>query len=142
MSKNNLFQDESMWRGAGPGIFERAKALRNNMTDAERKLWDELKGNKLSGFKFRRQHPVQRFIVDFYCHKLALVIEIDGEYHQTKTQKELDKERTEILNLNGFMVIRFSNKQVLESIEEVKLEVKEVIQSIEESSKPVPPLGG
>jgi very-short-patch-repair endonuclease len=127
MTKHNLFHDESMWKGAGPEIFERAKALRNNMTIAEAKLWDELKGNKLSGLKFRRQHPVHHFIVDFYCHKHELVIEIDGEYHETKKQIELDKERTEILNKNGLKIIRFSNKQVLENIEEVKIEILKVI---------------
>jgi very-short-patch-repair endonuclease len=71
----------NMFYGATPEIFRKAKNLRNNLTFHEKKLWEELRGNKLHGLRFKSQHPIDQFIVDFYCHKLKLVIEIDGNSH-------------------------------------------------------------
>jgi len=117
-----------MWRGASNSIFNNAKQLRLNMTEAEKVLWEELRKNKLEGYKFRRQHPIQNYIADFYCHALQLVIEIDGENHLTKEQIKIDIERTEILNSNSIDVIRYTNQEVLEDLEkviqEIKMEVK------------------
>ena len=79
----------SMFYGAKRKIFERAKELRENMTDAEKILWTRLKSNQL-GVRFKSQHPINIFIVDFYCHKYKLVIEVDGDYH--KEQKDYDEE--------------------------------------------------
>jgi very-short-patch-repair endonuclease len=128
MSNQNPFHDESMWRGASNSIFNNAKQLRLNMTEAEKVLWEELRKNKLEGYKFRRQHPIQNYIADFYCHALQLVIEIDGENHLTKEQIKIDIERTEILNSNSIDVIRYTNQEVLEDLEkviqEIKMEVK------------------
>ena len=97
MKKDHPYHGESMYKGAPPDSFAKAKFLRDNMTDAEKSLWEKLKDNKLKGFKFRRQHPIHIYIVDFYCHKLKLIIEIDGGYHDSKDQKLLDAERSELL---------------------------------------------
>jgi len=72
-----------MFYGASPLIFERAKQLRNQVTHAEMIIWNYLRGNQC-GYKFRRQHPVGNFILDFYCHQLKLAIEIDGSIHIKK----------------------------------------------------------
>ncbi len=105
----------SMFYGAKPEIFDKAADLRENMTEAENVIWEKLKNKKVFKYKFRRQHPVDIFIVDFYCHPLKLVIEIDGGYHLNKEQKEYDDGRTaELVNL-GLKDVRFSNKEILNS---------------------------
>ncbi len=83
----------NMHYGAFGETFRLAKMLRRNMTETEALLWNELKSNKLDGYKFRRQHPIGRFIVDFYCHKAMLVIELDGEIHQEPDVAENDINR-------------------------------------------------
>ena len=89
------------------------------MTPAEKKLWDYLKGKSLSGFKFRRQHPIKKFIVDFYCHELKLVIELDGSIHDQPDQAEHDLGRKFELEEFGLKVIRFRNEEVFDLTEEV-----------------------
>lgn len=98
-------------------LVARAKELRRNMTRAEKKLWYEC----LRTFPLRvlRQKPIDNFIVDFYCAKLKLVIEVDGESHFTDAAKIKDEERTRILQGYGLKVIRFTNNDVLESCEAV-----------------------
>jgi very-short-patch-repair endonuclease len=90
--------------------LELARYFRKNMTHAETILWKNLKGNKLNGLHFRRQQVILGFIVDFYCHKLSLIVEIDGEIHEE--QKEQDFERERILTENGFRIVRFSNNEI------------------------------
>ena len=127
MKKDHPYHDESMYKGAPPDSFAKAKFLRDNMTDAEKFLWEKLKNNQLKGFKFRRQHPIHIYIVDFYCHKLKLVIEIDGGYHDSKDQKILDAERSEILKFQKLKVIRFTNDEVLGNIDFVIRKIEEKI---------------
>lgn len=115
-----------MFYGAEPVIFKYAKELRNNPTQAEQILWEYLK-NKQLGAKFRRQHPISNYIADFYCHKLRLVIEIDGDYHADVEQMRYDKFRSEELEKFEIKVIRFSNKQVLNDIEFVLKQLKQEI---------------
>jgi len=114
-----------MFYGANPKIFKYAYELRNNMTEAEAKLWNALKKNQL-GVRFKAQHPIDTFIADFYCHKARLVIEIDGDIH--KLQLEYDIARTDTLSEFGIKVIRFKNADVLckcdEVVEEIKRELK------------------
>ena len=81
------------------------------------------------GFKFRRQHPTAGYVLDFYCHKLRLSIEIDGGYHFNKEQKEKDRERTAHLNYLGIMELRFTNKEVMEKEQEVIEKIKEFVQN-------------
>jgi len=116
--ENDLQHQDSMWKGAPQEIFLKAKDLRRKMTKAELILWDELKGNKLNGQKFRRQHPIGIYIVDFYNHKNKLVIEIDGEYHNTEEQKIKDIEREQFLLFNGLKIIRFKNETIISNLSE------------------------
>ena len=88
------------------------------MTLAEERLWEELRGNKL-GVHFRRQHVIGMYIADFVSLKNLLVIEVDGEYHQTAEQQQIDQYRTDYLQQKGFRVIRFTNQQVLSDLESV-----------------------
>jgi type I restriction enzyme M protein len=100
------------------------KKLRNNSTPAEAKLWTLLSGKKLEGRKFRRQHSVANYILDFYCPSEKLAIELDGEYHNTITQAEYDQERDLFLNYCGIKVLRFENKEVFNHPEAVLENVK------------------
>lgn len=83
----------NMFFGAQPILFEFAKELRANETDAEMFLWHYLSNKDLYNVRFKRQHPIQYFIADFYCHKAKLVIEVDGGYHKLAAQFEYDSNR-------------------------------------------------
>lgn len=109
----------SMFFGASPEIFQKASQLRENPTDAEMALWNKLKDSKKIGVKFRRQHPIDIFIVDFYCHSLKLVIEIDGGYHLNPSQKEYDLGREGELRNLGIRTIRFSNEAIMNHLSNV-----------------------
>ena len=110
-------------------IWELLKAnsreSRQNQTEAENVLWRLLKNNQI-GYKIRRQHAIDGYIADFVCLAKGLVIEVDGGYHEQEITKELDEIRTQVLNLEGFNVIRFSNDEVLK-------DTQKVIQSIKQS---------
>ena len=93
------------------------------MTPAENALWQELRANKL-GVHFRRQQIIAGFIVDFYCHKVALVIEVDGDIHDL--QKEEDARREKVLNELGLRVIRFRNDEVLKNLPIVVGKIRDV----------------
>lgn len=95
-------------------LEERRKKLNNNLTPAEAFLWKCLQKKKLEGRKFRRQHSINNFIVDFYCAEEKLIIELDEQVHFDIVQQEYDAERTKELESLGFKVIRFENKQVFE----------------------------
>jgi very-short-patch-repair endonuclease len=97
-----------------PQVRQRARELRQPLTPAEERLWQTLRSRQIEGYKFRRQHPLGRFIVDFYCARVKLVIEVDGDIH--KKQVEYDLERTKWLESNGYSVIRFENKAVFEDL--------------------------
>ena len=131
MKKDHPYHNESMWKGAPPENFGKAKSLRADMTEAEMKLWDHLKTEPFKRYRFRRQHPIQNFIVDFYSHKLTLVIEVDGQYHQTDDQKILDQTRTELLKFQELREIRFLNEEIFNDIESVLGRVQKEMTSIE-----------
>jgi very-short-patch-repair endonuclease len=116
----------------------RARELRNNATDAERALWRQLRLWQLEGFKFRRQQPLGRFIVDFVCLEKRVVIELDGGQHAE--QKEYDAERDAWLRAEGFKVLRFWNNEVLKSIEVIKEEILKTLNNTPYLSPP--PQGG
>ena len=105
-------------------LIEEAKRMRKEPTEAEAALWELLRDKKL-GDKFRRQHLIDDFIVDFVCLSKNLVIEVDGGYHNDLTQKEYDEQRTLFLNEKGFRVIRFTNEEVLGNTEAVLKEIKQ-----------------
>ena len=119
----------SMYYGADSDTLRAAHILRRSMTKAEAVLWKKLKGRKLFPTKFRRQHPIIIFIVDFYCHEYRLVIEVDGDIHNDEIVNEYDLGRTEVLNKFGLKVIRFTNDQILYSIDSV---INEILQEITE----------
>ena len=112
-----------MFYGAKPRLFERAKVLRENMTDAENLLWQKLQKKKIMGLRFKAKHPIDIFIVDFYCHKLKLVIEVDGKIHDLTDNKEYDKGRIVEMENYGIKFIRFSNQQIIENIHKVIQEI-------------------
>ncbi len=105
-------------------LIEKAKEKRKNPTVAEKVLWMELKSKSLEYYKFRQQHMIGDYIVDFVCLSRKLVIEVDGDYHFTEEQAQLDHNRTTTLNELGFKVIRFTNEQVIKSVSEVLKEIK------------------
>jgi very-short-patch-repair endonuclease len=115
-------------RGTTPEIEAAAKRLRKNLTPAEARLWQALRNKQLEGLKFRCQHPVGNFILDFYCAGCKLVVEVDGEIHDQ--QIEYDEERTSKLAEYGYRVLRFSNEQVLNNLTEVLSEIKQVAVDI------------
>lgn len=114
--------DSKTWQTSKPN----ARDNRKNPTEAEGKFWEAVRNNSL-GYKFRRQHAISRFIVDFVCIEKRLVVEIDGDVHNNQ-QKE-DEERTTILNTEGFKVIRYTNEKVLNSLSEVLLQLKLELES-------------
>jgi very-short-patch-repair endonuclease len=124
-------EKHTMHEGAFPQIFRNARALRKSTTLVEKILWTELLSNKkMLGYKFRRQHAFNRYILDFYCHELKLSLEIDGEIHDDRIQKEYDQMRTEHLIEFGITELRFKNSEVMGNIDEVKRIIMETIQKM------------
>ena len=109
--------------------INRARRLRHDATDAERAIWRLLRNRRLSEYKFRRQHPIGPFIVDFYCHSKRLVIELDGGQHAEQVAR--DNRRTQWLEERGHRVLRFWDNDVLKNSEGV-LEV--ILSHLEEPS--------
>ena len=108
-----------MYFGATPEIFKMAKELRKMETESEKLLWSRLHKNQILGLQFRRQHPINRFIADFYCPKIKLIIEVDGSIHELPEYQAHDIGRSEILNDFGITVIRFTNEQIIEEIDSI-----------------------
>jgi len=118
-----------MFLGADKNVFENAKALRGNLTNAELFLWSYLK-QKPFGYKFRRQHPISIYIADFYCHALKLIIEVDGKIHSEIDIQKRDIERQKNLESEGISFLRFTN-------EDVEKNLNNVISKIEGYFKPL-----
>ena len=106
-----------------------SKKEKKQTIEAEQILWEQLRSNQL-GIKFRRQHIIDTFIVDFVCISKKLIIEVDGKYHNNLQQKEVDELRTLILNELGYKVIRFSNQQVIGGIDAVINTIKATSDSL------------
>ena len=102
-----------------PDQFEidNARRLRLSMTEAERVLWSSLRGRASGAFKFRRQHPLGPYVADFYCAEVQLVVELDGTSHDAR--KEFDARRQRWLESQGIQVLRFSNHEVLQRLQDV-----------------------
>ena len=116
---NPVMKKDELW--PSEKVRKRARELRGNPTPVEKKLWKYLLNRKLGGFKFRRQHPIGRFIADFYCHIAKLVIELDGEHHAR--QVGYDTSRSLWFEERGIRVIRFQNIEVENEIEKVIAEI-------------------
>jgi very-short-patch-repair endonuclease len=119
-----LTREKNMYYGAKKELILQARVLRKEMTRAEEILWSFLRNQKLNGAIFRRQHPIDIFIVDFYCHKHKLVIEVDGSIHDLDVIAEKDENRTYELEQIGLRFIRFSNEEVLNETENVIKTIK------------------
>ena len=100
-----------------------ARKLRRRQTTAEEVLWDCLRDRRLAGSKFRRQHPLGRFIADFYCHEARLVIELQGDIHQKSTQIEYDVIRQKILEETGIQLLVFHNDEVFQNLQGVLTQI-------------------
>lgn len=114
---------EELHKGAPRKNFYYSRENRKVSTKVEAILWKLLRNRKLHGFKFRRQHPISDYIADFYCHECKLIVELDGEYHNTIEQSQYDDGRTYELNELKIKVIRFTNQEVLEDIDFVLNEI-------------------
>jgi len=100
-------------QGTKASIQQYAKELRQSETEAEQKLWSLIRNRQLKGKKFRRQHAIAGYIVDFYCNESKLAIELDGNFHTEAAAKEYDASRTALLNELGISVLRFWNEEVI-----------------------------
>ena len=103
----------------------KARELRKNLTDAERALWKHIRFRQLGGHKFRRQQPIDNYIVDFVCFEKRLIVEIDGGHHSEQLVR--DAKRDEWLKKQGFGILRFWNNEILKEIEAVKEKILSVL---------------
>ena len=124
----------NLHKGASRLLFDRARELRNKGTHAEDVLWGYLKTKPL-GYKFRRQHPYGIYILDFYCHKLKLVIEVDGSIHLEEDVKQKDEERQKLLEAEGLTIMRFTNEEVLTKQELVTSTIENYLRGLHENTK-------
>jgi very-short-patch-repair endonuclease len=130
MGYSSLSGIEDMYFGAPAIVRQYAKELRKRETLAEKTLWLHLRNRKLSGFKFRRQHPISLYIVDFFCVEKKLSIEVDGSVHDSEEAYNNDSVRTEALDELGVHEIRFSNYEVQTKITEVLNKIELALDSI------------
>ncbi len=125
---------QEMFKGASSIIFKRAEQLRERMTEAECLLWEELR-NKKFPVKFRRQHPLGKYIADFYSHKLKLVIELDGNIHLKPEVNACDKIREDVIRSFGLTVIRFTNEEVIYNMEVVLSKISTLVDDFLSNKK-------
>jgi very-short-patch-repair endonuclease len=127
----------SMFYGANSGLFEFAKQLRLKETEAEKLLWTYLSKNQIEGIRFRRQHSIKYFIADFYCHKVKLVIEVDGGIHLDKEQYKYDRDRDIELREYGLTILHFTNDMVLNNTNTVISMIKQTTRNLLQTSSPL-----
>ncbi len=116
-------------RALPPELLAHCRELRRRYTLAEQLLWALLRNRQLNGFKFRRQHPLNGFILDFYCHEARLAVEVDGGGHGLGRQAHYDQHRTQVIEAEGIRVMRFWNYQVMDSLEDV---LRIILEALEE----------
>lgn len=122
-------------------VVELARKLRQSQTSAEEMLWECLRDRRLAGAKFRRQHPLGRYIADFYCHEGRLVVELQGGIHSLEDQRQYDAIRQEIIQQQGIKVITFSNHDVEQNLEGVLQKIADTLtppSAILGSARPEP----
>jgi len=132
VQQQNDSHNNSLHKHATPKIYEHAKMLRQTETNAEKLLWQELRNKKLNGLKFRRQHPIDKWIADFYCHEKKLVIELDGEIHNDFEARERDEGRTYELEQLGITVVRFTNDEIINNIEKALETINETVNNLKD----------
>ena len=111
--------NDNLHKNSKASTYENARYLRKVQTVAEAKLWKVLRNNQVCNLKFRRQHAFDDYILDFYCHKIKLAIEVDGEVHNDPEVAAYDAARTKNLNENNITVLRFTNDEVEKNITKV-----------------------
>jgi very-short-patch-repair endonuclease len=112
-----------------PELKDRRRSLRNEPTRAEKEMWNGLRKKRTAGYKFRRQHSIGPFIVDFYCPALSLVVEVDGATHDDPRQKEYDARRTQYFDTHEIDVLRFTDGEVLFSVDICMEKIMKFIES-------------
>ena len=116
--------DSRSVRRTTPEVEKAARDLRRNMTPAEETLWKALRYQRVGGLRFRRQHPVGRFVLDFYCPSVKLAIEVDGGIHDQ--QRDRDEERIGVMNAAEIRVLRFRNEEVLNDLPSVLRRIRSI----------------
>jgi very-short-patch-repair endonuclease len=111
-----------------PNLKINSRKLRNNSTLGEILLWQQIKGRKIQGYQFNRQKPIGNYIVDFFCKKLNLIIEVDGETHFYDGAQEKDEKRQKELEALGLFFLRFDDLEVKQNIEAVVIKIEEWIE--------------
>jgi very-short-patch-repair endonuclease len=119
-------------------IYKR-RELRKNPTLAEKILWQHLKGRQLVSFKFRRQYSVNQFVIDFYCSKVKLAIELDGSVHNSETAQIYDKEREEIIKSFDITFLRYKNEAIYNDLDNVLYEIETKLKELEKKPPLTPP---
>ncbi len=122
--------ERNMFYGAGRNTFQKAHFLRSKMTDAEMVLWSRLKNRNIFKVRFRRQHPVDIFVLDFYCHETKLAIEVDGRIHLKREIQEYDEGRSHDIEKFGIKMLRFTNEQILNNLNEVQTTILNTINDL------------
>ena len=117
---------DNLHKGAIGKLFEYSRELRQVSTQAEKLLWVRLRNRKLNGLKFRRQHPIDKYVADFYCHEKKLVIELDGAIHDEKENIDYDIARTFELGGLNISVLRFRNDEVINNMEKVLQKIADI----------------
>jgi very-short-patch-repair endonuclease len=120
---------DNLHKGAKFSTYQNARELRHTETEAEKKLWQFLRNRQLKGKKFRRQHALDKYVLDFYCHECKLAIELDGVIHDEKMNRQYDEARTSVLNDWGITVIRFRNEEVMNQTGKVLDKIGELLGS-------------
>ena len=133
MSTNKSFDSRDKYlgklhQGSIASTQAYANELRSRTTEAEQKLWSLLRKRQLKGKKFRRQHAIANYVVDFYCHECKLAIELDGSGHAGEVAKAYDKSRTALLAELGITVLRFWNDEVISDPGKVLMRIEESLQ--------------
>jgi very-short-patch-repair endonuclease len=123
-----------------PAELERAKALRRNMSSAEKRLWSALRRNQLEGFHFRRQQIIDGFIEDFYCHAAGLVVEVGGPVYEG--QAEYDAERDRVLAARELHILRFRNEEIMDNLNDVLQRIQIACHAGADLPPQPPSLGG
>ena len=120
---------------SNPTKRELAYQLRRLMTPAEKLLWQQLRSSQLHGLHFRRQQVIDGYIADFYCHKVGLVVEVDGEVHER--QQDWDAQRDAVMSDRGLVVLRFRNDQIFTEMKKVLAQISKVAE--ERTARAYPP---
>jgi very-short-patch-repair endonuclease len=126
-----------MYYGAKPSIFKLARELRKDQTRDEKILWEKLNKNQINGLKFRRQHPINKFIADFFCPKIKLVIEVDGSIHEIIEFQNHDEGRTDFFNDFGITVIRFTNEQIYKDLDSIIKQINDISEKLLKESQDI-----